>query len=112
LSKIIYIVKQSDCFFFYKIIFSLKFQYLQKKNSIRFPDKIQQFILKRKLKKNLFEISIVYELIIYYAARFINGSFLGTSGALRSECLINECLEKFINESHTILFLRPNKQNK
>jgi hypothetical protein len=31
----------------------------------------------------------------------------------RSECLINECLEKFIkNVLHTILFLRPNKQMK
>jgi hypothetical protein len=28
----------------------------------------------------------------------------------RHECLINECLEKFINELHTILFLRPNEQ--
>jgi hypothetical protein len=38
--------------FFNKIMFFLKFQYLQKKkNSIRFPDKIQQFILKRKFKK-------------------------------------------------------------
>jgi hypothetical protein len=30
----------------------------------------------------------------------------------RSLCLINACLEKFINELHTILFLRPNEQCK
>jgi hypothetical protein len=53
---------------------------------------------------------IVYE---YYATRFINGT-LDTSFIRyeRSEFLINECLEKFINDLHTIIFLRPNEQCK
>jgi hypothetical protein len=51
--------------------------------------------------------------MVYYATRFINDALV--TSFIRhewSECLINECLEKFINELHTILFLRPNKQNK
>jgi hypothetical protein len=53
------------------------------------------------------------EIIVHYATRFINGPF-DTSFIRqeRSECLVKECLKKFINELHTILFLRPNGQCK
>jgi hypothetical protein len=56
---------------------------------------------------------IADDAVVYYATRFINGT-LDTSFIRheRSECLINECLEKFINELHTIFFLRPNEQCK
>jgi hypothetical protein len=45
-------------------------------------------------------------LMVCYATRFTINGTLDTSFIRheRSECLINECLEKFIKELHTILF--------
>jgi hypothetical protein len=53
---------------------------------------------------------------MYYATRFINGtldtSFIRHELTVAERVFINERLEKFLNELHTILFLRPNEQCK